>query len=72
MKQKSKSIPENICTRLSQKRKINIRDNTHGLVNCNTQNDITQKYSYSRFVASSASNIPGAPIDNVDANSLKG
>lgn len=71
MKQKSKSTPENIRTHLSQNQKINIRDNTHGLVKCNTQNDITQKHSCSQFVAPSASNIPGAPLDRIDAPLLK-
>ncbi|PWA51779.1 hypothetical protein CTI12_AA460810 [Artemisia annua] len=64
MKQKSKATPENIRPHLSQNQILNIRDNTHGLANCDTQNYNTQNYSCSRFVPPSASNIPAAPVDS--------
>ncbi|PWA87267.1 DNA helicase Pif1-like protein [Artemisia annua] len=71
MKQKSKTTPENIRPHLLQNKKINIRDNTHGLVDCDAQNYNKQNYSCPLFVPSSASSISSATVDKVDTNSLK-
>ncbi|PWA47845.1 DNA helicase Pif1-like protein [Artemisia annua] len=71
MKQKSKTTPENIRPHLCQNQKINIRDNTHGLVDCHAQNNNKQNYGCARFVPSSASSISSATVDKLDADSLK-